>query len=188
MRQNVSLLVLALLPIPLFAQREPPPARGVRYVSRPGAQAVAAEMAIKQAMEQLGIEKKIYDRDLEVLRHLRAADEALADPMQPLIAIQKSYEEVGEAKSLRPEFQVYQGVIKAQEEIHNARLSPASAEFGRLRAMLRSEAITPAVRAVARNGLRLHDETLSWLRLQELIATHLRTLAEIVGESLRAAQ
>jgi len=95
---------------------------------------------------------------------------------------------VGAAKALRPEFATMQGVIKAQEELENARRSPASADFGRLRASIRSEAIAPAVKVVARNGLRLQEETLSWLKVQELIATHLRTVAELTGDNLRAAQ
>ena len=159
----------------------------MRVIPR-GPQAAAAEMAVKQAAEQLGNDRKMYERDLEVLRHLRAADEVLTDPMQPLTAVQKAYEEVGAAKALRPEFATMQGVIKAQEELESARRSPASADFARLRASIRSEAIAPAVKVVARNGLRLQEETLSWLKVQELIATHLRTVAELTGDNLRAAQ
>ena len=186
MRTAAAVLLLVTLSTALQGQSAPPP-RGMRVIPR-GPQAAAAEMAVKQAAEQLGNDKKMYDRDLEVLRHLRAADEVLTDPMQPLTVVQKAYEEVGAAKALYPEFATMQGVIKVQEDLKNARLSPASADFGRLRAMIRSEAIAPAVKVVARNGLRLQEETLSWLKVQELIATHLRTLAELTGDNLRAAQ
>ncbi len=188
MRTAAANLLLVLCSIPLLGQPGPPSQRGIRFMPPRGPQAGTAEMAIKQAIEQLGNEKKLYDRDLEVLRHLRGADEALTDAMQPLTAVQKAYEEVGAAKALRPELPVMQGIIKSQEELENARRSPLSADFGRLRAALRSQAIGPAARIVARNGLRLQDEALSWLKVQELIAVHLRTLAEITGESLRAAQ
>jgi hypothetical protein len=138
-------------------------------------------------MDQLAAEKKTYDRDLEMLRHLRLADEALTDPMQPNNAIQKAYEEVGRAKSLVPELFVLQGVTRVEKEVETARLSPATTDFGRLRGILRTEVIGPASRLVARDGARLQEETLSWIRVQELISAHLRQLAEISAESLRAA-
>jgi hypothetical protein len=153
---------------------------------RPSGPAVNnAEMAIKQAMDASGMQRKAIERDLEVLAHLRAADTALIDPMQPANAIQKAYEEVDKAKSLPPDYYVLQGVIKAQRELENARLSPMGADFGRLRAILREHALGPAERVVARNALRLQEETLAWLKVQEMISAHVRTLAEITGESLR---
>ena len=180
-----TVMFLILFSIPLLAQSGGSP-RGPRISPSRGPQAMAAEMAIKQAAEQLGNDRKSYDRDLEVLRHLRGADEALIDSMQPLTAVQKAYEEVAAAKALGPEYPVSQGVIRVQEQLESARRSPLSADLGRLRTLLRADAIGPAVRIVVRNGIRLQDETLSWLRIQELIATHLKTLAEITGESLRA--
>jgi hypothetical protein len=150
-------------------------------------QAFTAESAIKQAMDQLAGEKKVFDRDVDVLRHLRASDDALNDPMQPHNAVQKAYEEVEAAKALNPEFLVLQGTIKAERELELARQSPASTDFGRLRGIIRSEAIGAAARLVARNGARLQEDTLAWLKVQELISSHLRVVAEISAESLRAA-
>ncbi len=147
-----------------------------------------AEGAVKQAMQQVAAMKARYDRDLDVLRHLRAADEALTDPTQPNNAVQKALEEIGAAKTLNPEFLVMQGVINAERAVEAARLSPATADFGRLRGTIRTEAIGPVTRVVARNGAILQEETLAWLRVQEMIASHLRTIAEISAESLRAAQ
>ena len=154
----------------------------------PSTQAGFAETAVKQAMDQLVAQKKIYDRDLEVLQHLKNADAALTDPMQPNNAIQKAFDEVDTAKGLTSDFIVTQGVIKASSALEDARRSPVSADFGQLRTIVRTEAIGPASRVVARNGSRLQDETLAWIRVQELISSHLRSLAEIGAQSLRAAQ
>lgn len=188
MRRTAAIGLLLIVTLPLGAQSDRS-SRSTRGVMPRGnaPQAINAETAIRAAAETLANEKKNFDRDLEVLRHLRAVDAALTDPMQPLIAVEKAYEEVSAAKQLRPEFVTLQGIVRAQEELENARRSPSTADFGRLRAFVRSEATTPAMRVAARNGLRLQDETLAWLRVEELIATHLRTLAEITGESLRAA-
>jgi hypothetical protein len=185
MRKLPLLVMIALLSTSLFAQPAP---RGRVMPQLPRSmQAMTAESAVKQAMDQLTADKKTYDRDLDVLRHLRAADVALTDPMQPNNAVQKAHEEVDAAKMLNPEFLVMQGVIRTEKEIENARLSPMTADFGRLRGILRSEAIGPASRLVAKNGARLQEDTLSWIRVQELISSHLRQLAEISAESLRAA-
>src|SRR5436305_7071528 len=154
MRTICAFLALALSS-PLFAQ----PAR-VRPIG-PGA--MNAEMSVKQAMEALGNQRKIVDRDLEVLKHLKSADVALTDPMQPENAIQKAYEEVDKAKTLMPEPLVYQGVIKVERELEAARRSPMTADFGRLRALMLQLALGPASRVVARNALRLEEETLAWL-------------------------
>jgi hypothetical protein len=157
-------------------------------VRPPGPAVFNAEMAIKQAVEAAGTQRKAIDRDLEVLVHLRAADVALTDPMQPSNAVQKAYEEVDKAKSLQPEFNVFQGVIKVERELENARLSPMGADFGRLRALLAEHALGPASRVVTRNALRLQEETLAWLKVQELISAHVRGMTEIAGESLRAVE
>jgi hypothetical protein len=148
----------------------------------------SAEMAIKQAAEQLATEKKMFERDIEVLRRLRNADAALADAMQPATAIQKAYEEVDAAKSLGAEFLVMQGVSRTLHLLEEARRSPGAADFGRLRSILRDQALGPASRVAVRNALRLQEETLAWMRVQELISVHLRTISEITSESLRAAQ
>jgi hypothetical protein len=152
----------------------------------PGAN--AAEMNVKQAMEQLANMKKMYDRDVEVLNHLRGADDALADNMQPSNAIQKAYESVVKAHTLLPEFLVLQGVIKSEQELESARRSPMTADFGHVRSVLREDALGPASRLAERNALRLQEEALAWLRVQELISAHVRTLTEISGDSLRASQ
>jgi len=177
-----NLLLLLVVASSAFAQ--PSPMR-----VRPTGQNVNnAEMAVKQAVDAVGMMKKVMDRDLEVLTLLRGADVALTDPMQPLNAIQKAYEEVDKAKSLRPDFDVYQGVIKVERELEGARLSPASADFGRLRALLAEHALRPAARVVTRNALRVQEETLAWMKVQELISTHVRTMTEIAGDSLRAVE
>ncbi len=155
---------------------------------RPSMSADAAEIAVKQAAEQLTIIKKICERDVDVLRHLRTADDALTDPMQPTNAVQKAYEEVDAAKSLNPEFLVYQGVIRAEREVEGARRSPMTADFGHLRSVLRTEALGPASRVAVRDALRLQDEALAWLKVQQLIADHLRAIAEISNQTLRASE
>ena len=100
MRTGAAVLLLVTLSTALQGQSTPPP-RGMRVIPR-GPQAAAAEMAVKQAAEQLGNDRKMYERDLEVLRHLRAADEVLTDPMQPLTAVQKAYEESGSSEGSPP--------------------------------------------------------------------------------------
>ena len=179
-------LVLTLAGVSALAQtreRINRPPSGQRV---PGA--AAAEMSVKQAMELLASMKKAYERDVDVLNFLHGADDALADAMQPSNAIQKAYESVEKAKGLGPDFLVMQGVIRIERELESARRSPIGADFGRLRSILRDEALGPAVRVVARNSLRLQEESLAWLRVQELIAAHVRTLTEISGDSLRATQ
>jgi hypothetical protein len=178
-----TLLLSIVVASSAFGQPSPP-----MRVRPTGQHVNNAEMAIKQAVDAAGMMQKAMDRDLEVLTLLRAADVALTDPMQPLNAIQKAYEEVDKAKSLRPDFDVYQGVIKVQRELESARLSPASADFGRLRALLAEHALRPAARVVTRNALRLQEETLAWMKVQELISVHVRTMTEIAGESLRAVE
>jgi len=147
-----------------------------------------AETAIRSAMEQLTNDRKIYDRDLSVLLHIRSADDALADTMQPNNAIQKAFDEIQEAKRFNPEIPVMDGVIKALNELEGARRSPMAADFGHLRTTVRSDAAGPATRVVARNALRLQEDILAWIKIQELISGHLRSLTEITSASARAAQ
>lgn len=180
---RASLAILIAISLPLTGQV----AQRVRP-ARPSMTADAAEAAVKQAIEQLGAIRKLCERDIAVLQHLRAADAALADPMQPLNAMQKAYEEVEAAKGLGPEFYVMQGVIRADREIDGARQSPATADFGRLRSILRNEAIGPASRVAVRDAVTLQDESLAWLRVQQLIADHLRTISEISSGVLRASE
>ena len=181
-------LVLMAVATPLLAQtrdRSRPPS-GFRPPPNLGAQ--SAEGAVKQAMEQLAATKRVVERDVDVLTHLRTADAALVDNMQPTVAIQKAYEEVEKAKLLNPEFNVMQGVIKSERELEGARRSPIGADFGHLRSILRDEALGPASRVVVRDALRLQEETVAWMHVQELIAAHVRTLSDIASDSLRASQ
>jgi hypothetical protein len=184
MRRLFAILILgcAATALAQSGNRRTPP---IQRIS-PGAS--GAEAAIKGSIEALTAFKKLYDRDVEVLNVLRAADDALADNMQPSVSIQKAYESVTKAHDLHPDFLVDQGVIKAEQELEAARRSPISADFGRLRTVVRTEALGPATRVVARDALRLQEETVAWLRVQEMIASHVRVLSEITGEGLRAAQ
>jgi hypothetical protein len=177
-------LFLAIACLPLFGQAPPP--RTARGPS--GIFAERAEIQVKQAIDQLATDKKNYDRDLEVLTHLRIADVALTDPMQPHNAIEKAFEEVGKAKSAVSDFATKDGIIKVAQQLEDARRSPTGADFGRLRSGLRTDALGPAIRVAARNGAKLSEETLAWIRVQELISGHLRQLSEITSASLRATQ
>ncbi|HEX6100530.1 MAG TPA: hypothetical protein VF432_29715 [Thermoanaerobaculia bacterium] len=182
-RMFVVLLVLSVpmfVPIGLTAQRRPP-----RMSITDGP--LSADAVLKQSIEHLGIEKKNMDRDLQVLARIRAADRALTDPMQPSVAVEKAFEEISEAERLNADFYVQQGIIRVRQEMAAARRSPASADFGRLAALIREHALGPASRVVVRNAIRLQEETLGWIAVQEKIATHLKMLAEITGESLRAS-
>lgn len=177
MRTAIVLMSLMAVTAPALAQRRP---------SRP-IRADSAEAAIKQAAEQLAADKKIIERDLEVLRHLRIADAALADDMQRAAAIQKAFEAVAKAKSLGADFLVMQEIIRAERELESARRSPGTTDFGHLRNTVRAGMGT-ASRVVVRNALRLEEETLSWLKIQQMIADHVRSLSEVTGDSLRAAE
>ena len=176
--------VLVLVTMPLLAQT--PSRRIVRFP--PNRQADFAETAIKQAMDQFANEKKIFERDISVLQHLHAADDALGDTMQPNNAIEKAFEEVQAAYRLDPEFVVKQGVLSASHELEDARRSPATADFGRLRTTIRHDALVPAASVAARNGTALQESVLSWIKVQELISSHLRALSETAADSLRAVQ
>jgi hypothetical protein len=180
MRRIFAVLMVTLVSLTLAAQRRPP-----RMPITDGP--LSADAALKQSVERLGIEKKDMDRDLQVLARIRAADRALTDPMQPSIAVEKAFEEISEAERLNADFYVQQGVIRIRQEMEAARRSPTSADFGHLRGLIREHALGPASRVVVRNATRLQEETLGWIAVQEKIATHLKMLAEITGESLRAA-
>lgn len=183
MRKLYALFVITLVCATLSAQR-PTPGRTTRAAFR----AENAEALVRQAAQSLSEERKVLERDIKVLGHLRAADDALVDDMQRAAAIQRAYENVEAARALEPGFLVMQGVIRSKTDIEAARRSPASADFGRLRSVLREEALRPASRVAIRNALRLEEETLAWIKVQELLAVHLRALAELSGDSLRAAQ
>ena len=158
--------------------------------SRSEAQAMSAEAIVRQAAEQLGAEKKAFERDIAVVRHLKAADAALADSMQPAAAVQKAFEHLSEAERLVPTrpFEVSQGVLRARQELEAARRSPASADFGRLRSAVRQEALGPATRILVRNATHLQEETIAWLKLQESVSQLVQGLTQIVGDSLREAE
>ncbi|MFP5246038.1 MAG: hypothetical protein ACLGH0_05045 [Thermoanaerobaculia bacterium] len=179
MRRVILLLLCAL---PLFAQ--PRPQRITRQINH----AMQAEMAVKNAAELLANDRKDIERDVQVLQHLQKADAALTDDMQPSAAVEKAWEGVQEAKRLQPDFLVMQGVMRMEQELSSARRSPGSADFGRLRSLLRSEALAPASRVASQNALRLEEEVLAWIKVQELISTQLRALSELAGDSMRAAQ
>ncbi|HVT02067.1 MAG TPA: hypothetical protein VHL58_01685, partial [Thermoanaerobaculia bacterium] len=115
MRAVPVFLILIVMATSLSGQRVPP-----GRSSRNQSNTMNAEMSIKQAAQQLGAEKKAFERDIEVLRHLRAADEAMTDPMQPTTSVQKAYEEVGAAKALVTDFLVKQGVVRMDEELERA--------------------------------------------------------------------
>lgn len=186
MRRFGIALSMATVALPLLAQGPPPRGRMVRPSMT--ADAAEAEAAVKQASERLVMAKKACDRDVDVLAHLRAADKALTDPMQPENAVQKAYEEVEAAKMAQPPFVVMQGVIRAERELEGARRSPVSTDFAHLRSVLRDEALGPASRVTVRDAAGLQDEARAWLRVQQLIGDHLRMLTEISSESLRASE
>ena len=183
MRRLVLLsLSLVLITLPLLAQtsgRRPP---------RTPLRADGAESSIRFAAEQLANDRKAIERDVAVLRRLRAADAALADSMQPANALQKAYEEVSEARRLAPDLAALQGVIKLQQALEDARRSPGAVDFGHLRSLLRTDALGPMSRVVVHNTLMLQAETVAWLRIQQMIGDHLRTLTDLSADSLRAAE
>ena len=150
---------------------------------------------MKQAMDQFVPIKKMCDRDVEVLAHLRAADNALVDPMQPSNAIQKALDEVNLAARLEadrslgpPELLIMQGIAKAQSALESARLSPMTADFAHLRATLREFALAPASRVAVRDASALQAETMAWLRVQSLISEHVRVVSDETGAVLRASE
>ena len=177
MRRMLVVLLMVFVSTTLFAQRP----------RRPAPAPTGAEADVKEAMERLGHDKKAIERELQALAFIRNADRALADAMQPSIALDKAFEQISEAERLNVDFYVQQGVIRVRQELEDARRSPASADFDRLRGLVRSNALRPASRLVVRSATRLQEETLAWLEVQESIAMHLKMLSEITGECLRAA-
>ena len=187
MRHLAIGFVIGTLSLPLFAQPTP------RRTMGPSSGAETAERAIQQASEQLVMIKKICERDVAVLGHVRAADKALMDSMQPDNAIQKAYEEIDAAKMAEalvppPDFVVTQGLGAAGQEIDNARRSPASADFSHLRTVVRERALVPASRVAVRNAMRLNEEARAWLRVQTMVAGYVQTLTDIASASLRASE
>ncbi|HKB78545.1 MAG TPA: hypothetical protein VKH35_02400 [Thermoanaerobaculia bacterium] len=185
MRRLSIVLILVLMPLAAAAQTDQRP-RVVRSMRGPGP--ATAEGAVKQSMQRLGEIKKDFDRDFLIVGHLRAADAALTDPMQPSNAVQKAYEEVDAAKLISVDFVVTQGITHAEEEIDNARRSPGSADFGRLRSILRSEATTLALRLLLRRTADLEDETFAWIHVQQMISDHLQNLSEITSQAVRTLE
>lgn len=181
MRTLMAFLAIACVCVAAEGQR--PPRRPAGMMG-PG----AAESAVRQAAERLGNDRKGIEIMLRVLQHIRNSDRALIDPMQPAIAVQKSFEQLNEAERLMGDPVLRTGLIRARQALEAARNSPGTADFGRLRATVREEALGPVSRAVIRSATGLHEESLAWIAVQEQIATHLKTLAEITGEGLRAAQ
>jgi hypothetical protein len=181
---RLTWVLAILLSTSLLAQ----PAR--RPVTRGESHAINAELMVKQALEQMGNDKKAFERDIGVVRHLKAADAALRDPMQPAAAVQKAFDHVSQAERLVPAVppEVAMGVLRVRQQLEAARRSPGSADFGRLRSFLNEEAIGPASRVLVRRATRLQGETIAWLKVQESISEILRGLTEIVGESLREAE
>ncbi|HET8772450.1 MAG TPA: hypothetical protein VFP80_01615 [Thermoanaerobaculia bacterium] len=180
MRRLLVVLAVTLVSTTLLAQRRP----GRMPISDG---APAAEGAVKQSMGRVVAEKKAMDRDLQILTHIRAGDRALTDPMQPTVALEKAHEEISEAGRLNVDFFVGQGLSRVRRGLEDARRSPATADFGRLRSLVQEQALGPSSRLVVRNATRLQEEMLAWIQVQELIALHLKNLAEITGESLRAS-
>lgn len=183
MKTTTCALLLIVIAFPAVAQT----ARPKMMPRIPTTRADAAEMAVKQAAEDLARMKKRVETDIDVLADIRGADKALTDPMQPTIAVDKAYEDIEKAKMLGPEFLVEQGVIKAERELESARRSPTTADFGRLRAVIQEEALGPASRLVVREASALSDQTAAWIRIQQQISDHLRVLSDTVAEALKAA-
>lgn len=153
-----------------------------------GRQARSAETAIQAAVEQLGRERKVVEREVLILKHLHVADDALTDPMQPSVSVQKAFDEVSEARRLESsDVRVRNGIVDALEVIDDARKSPTSADFGRLRSILRTEATGPAARYALRITAALQEETIAWLKVQRMIGDHLAELADIAGGTLQTS-
>lgn len=182
--RHLLLLLLAVTLVPTLLQAQQPP----RRMGPPPVGARAAEAAIKQAAERLAETRRAVERQLQVLAHVRRSDAALADAMQPSVAVQEAFEQISKAESLNLDPIVRQGLIRARQEIDAARKSPGTADFGRLRGIIREHALGPASRHAMRSATTLQEETVAWMSVQELIAIHLKTLSEITGEALRAAQ
>ncbi|HVG25220.1 MAG TPA: hypothetical protein VND45_13770 [Thermoanaerobaculia bacterium] len=182
MRRLLVFLTVTLVSATAAAQRPPVPMRSPQMAAQ------SAERAIKQAAERLAETRKTVERQLQVLAEVRAADAALVDSMQPTVAVQAAFEHLQKAESRNIDRFVQLGLIRARQAVEDARKSPGSADFGHLRNTLRTEALGPASRLAVRTATALQDEIMAWMTVQELVAIHLKTLSEITGESLRAAQ
>lgn len=182
MRVVVSLL-LVVMTSNAVAQSHPP-----RRMHPRGA-TLAAENAVKAAAEELERVKEMYERDVQVLAHLRAAQAALEDAMQPSVALEKAWDHVDKAKGLLASHPgaVAQRTRDVHRELETARRSPSSADFDRLRGLL-GRANLSAAHVAATNALALEEQILAWIKVQQMISDHLRRMSEIAGDSLRAAQ
>lgn len=184
MRRTLALLIGSISLVAMAQSHSPETARQRRSTNH----AIAAERAARQAYDQVKIDQRVFENDVAVLRRLREADRALADSTQPVNALQTAYEAVDAAYRLGPESSVMSGVIRILRELDQARRSPAMSDFERLRSLLAEEALTPASRVVVRNSLRLEEETIAWLKVQEAIGAQLRLLSDVKHASLVAAQ
>lgn len=178
MRPIVSVVLVFLA----FASSAQP-----RHRAHSGAE--AGERALSLAARQLELMKSTYDRDIAVLGHLRAAQEAVADAMQPSAAVEKAHGHLAKAEGLLESggSAVYHPVLEALQALESARRSPSTADFDRLRGLILRAAV-PASRVAARNALDLEEQILDWIKVQQGISDHLRRMSEIAGESLRASQ
>lgn len=189
MKTTTAALLTIVLAFPAVAQRPRPP-RPAMMANR----ADTVEAALKQAAEDLANLKKQIDIDLQVLVHIRAADDALVDAMQPTVAIEKAHDEISQAQTLEaskrffdPDFTVKNGLVKCMTEVERARLSPTTADFGHLRTVVREEGVGPASRRLVREATALSTQTAAWIRIQQQISDHLRVLGDIVAECLKAS-
>jgi hypothetical protein len=136
---------------------------------------------INRMAEQLGEERKRYERSVAILRHLRTADKALIDAMQPTVAVQKALDEVMKAEGLSPNSN---SLVAMRQELERARLSPTTADFDRLRRLLRENTIDPFARGVLGTAASLQRELTAWLALQNDIANHMDALNQTIGAGL----
>ena len=180
MRQAGTIIIATFIAAAGHAQLESPAAN--RAVSHTR----SAASLVTTAIEQLSSEKERLDRDVKLLQHLYSADAALLDASQPATAIQKASEHVAEAERLNSaEFTVRDGLIRVRKRIDLAQRSPGLADFDQLRTSLRQDALSPTSRVVARNTFRLQQEALGWIKFQEHLTAHLRTLTELTDANLR---
>lgn len=184
MHTRIAVLFLALASSVAAQESDAPPARPARISPR----AHAVEVAIARAVEQFAHAREAAERNVKVLAHLRAADDALADPMQPHVAIESAWRDVNKAYDLKPDILVQEGVIRLRNELESARRSPTTTDFGRLRSLLRTEAMGPASRVASRHAARLQEELLAWFAVHDLVGAHLQSIGRAAGESLQAAQ
>lgn len=151
--------------------------------------AIRTEGVVREAMRELGEEKKsILEPAIEVLRKIEVADAALVDPMQPSASLDTAWKEIHEARELiGPNSRLRIGFSRVIAELESARRSPMTADLGRIRSLIQGELKRPASREVVENVERLQDEILAWIKVQDLITAHLKTLSEAAGASLKAS-